>query len=436
MDDNKLIQNLKTLPMYSAAMEKLTIAPRQLDENERTFLLTVAIILMRKYQTNRRLTSFVELAYFIILKYSLSFNDYAPLYDFSVNIGYYPIAQAITEFEKIRMDDIASAIIPVLIDNGYKMGEIIETYGQKYTRKQILSSASKDICYIAPTSFGKSSIILEHIASHWKTFKRVAIIVPTKSLLMQSYRAVRRKGFEAKIIIHDEMYDNEERFVAVLTQERALRMLDKHDIFFDCLYIDEAHLLMERNPRSILLSRLIKLNRQRGEDSEVIYLSPLVTDTNNLKTDALQKMFEQRIRFNIKEPELFEYCTNGTVQKYNRFTDTFFSIGHSESMFNYILQNATEKSFCYLYAPRKIEEFAEEFSQLRATIKKSLALEEVIRNLREYVHDEFYAIDYIKKGIIYLHGKMPDNVKTYLEYKYSQIPELQFIIANKVYWKA
>ena len=432
MDDNRLIQNLKTLPLYSTAMEKLTVAPSQLDENERTFLLTVAIILLRKYERDHRLTSFVELAYFIILKYSLSFNDFAPLYDFSVNIGYYPIAQAITEFEQIQMDNIASAIIPALIDDGYKRESIVETYGQRNTRDQILSSTSKDICYVAPTSFGKSSIILDHIAAHWEAFKRVAVIVPTKSLLMQSYRAVRHKGFDAKIIIHDEMYNNEERFIAVLTQERALRLLDKHDTFFDCLYIDEAHRLLERDPRSILLSRLIRLNRQRSEKSELIYLSPLVTDANNLKTDKSQEIFEQRIRFNIKEPEIFEYCTDGTVQKYNRFTDTFFSVGHSETMFSYIIQNATEKSFCYLYAPRKIEQFAEEFSQLKATIQESPALKEVIRNLKEYVHDEFYAIDYIKKGIIYLHGKMPDNVKEYLEYKYSQIPELQFIIANKV----
>lgn len=432
MDDNKLIQNLRTLPLYNAAMKKLTVAPTQLDENEKTFLLTVAIILLRKYEKDNRLTSFVELAYSIILKYSLSFNDFVPLYDFSVNIGYYPIAQAITDFEQIQIDNIASAIIPTLIDDDYKRESIIETYGQKYTRDQILSSTSKDICYIAPTSFGKSSIILEHIATHWETIKRVAVIVPTKSLLMQSYRAIRRKEFDAKIIIHDEMYNSEERFIAVLTQERALRLLDKHDIFFDCLYIDEAHRLLERDSRSILLSRLIRLNRQRNEETEVIYLSPLVTDTNNLKTDESQEIFEQRIRFNIKEPELYEYCTDGTVQKYNRFIDTFFPIGHSETMFSYILQNATEKSFCYLYAPRKIEQFAEEFSQSITTVQDSPELKEVIKNLKEYVHDEFYAIEYIKKGIIYLHGKMPDNVKEYLEYKYSQIPELQFIIANKV----
>ena len=50
MDDNKLIQNLKTLPLYNAAMEKLTVVPTRLDENEKTFLLTVAIILLKKYE--------------------------------------------------------------------------------------------------------------------------------------------------------------------------------------------------------------------------------------------------------------------------------------------------------------------------------------------------------------------------------------------------
>ena len=432
MDDIRLIQNLKTLPLYSTAMEKLTIAPSQLDENEKTFLLTVAILLLRKYERDNRLTTFVELAYFIILKYSLSFNDFAPLYDFGVNFGYYPIAQAIVELEQIQMDNITSAIIPALIDDSYKRESMVETYEQKLTRDQVLNSTSKDICYIAPTSFGKSNVVLEHIAVHWETFKRVAVIVPTKSLLMQSYRAIRHRGFDAKIIIHDEMYNNEDRFVAVLTQERALRLLDKHNIFFDCLYIDEAHRLMERDSRSILLSRLIRLNRQRSKNSKVIYLSPLVANKDNLKIDESQQIFEQRIRFNIKEPELFEYCTDGKIQKYNRFIDKFFPVGHSETMFSYINQNATEKSFCYLYAPRKIEQFAEEFSQISATIQESPAVKEVIKNLKEYVHDEFYAIEYIKKGIVYLHGKMPDNVKEYLEYKYSQIPELRFIIANKV----
>lgn len=431
MDDNRLIQGLKTLQLYNTVMRKLTVNPANLNENEKAYILTVAVILIRKYEKDHRLTSFIELAYYIILKYSLYCGDLAPLYDFSVNMGYYPIAYAIALIGCAQIDSIEKAIIPDLIVQDYKRGSIIETLEQKNARNKILLSDSNDICYIAPTSFGKSSIIYEHINAHWDTAKRVAVIVPTKSLLMQTYRAIRMEHYETRIIIHDEMYNNEERFIAILTQERALRLLDKNDISFDCLYIDEAHRLLEKDHRSILLSRLIKLNRKRNNNSKVIYLSPLITDTNNIIIQESQVMFEQRIKHNIKEPEYYEYCIGGDVKKYNRFIDSFYVIGKSRDMFDYIYNNATEKTFCYLYSPKKIEQFAEELARKRNNYENP-ALKEVIRNLKEYVHDEFYAIEYLKKGIIYLHGKMPDNIKDYLEYKYYQIPELQYIIANKV----
>ena len=191
-----------------------------------------------------------------------------------------------------------------MIDDGFKKDSIIETYEQNIPENEVLKSDSKDICYIAPTSFGKSSIISEHITANWDNAKRVAVIVPTKSLLMQTYRAIRKKKLDTKIIIHDEMYNNEDRFIAILTQERALRLLDKHSIFFDCMYIDEAHRLFDRDSRAILLSRLIKLNRQRNKDPKIIYLSPLVTNTSNLIIDKSQIIFEQRIRFNIKSQSI------------------------------------------------------------------------------------------------------------------------------------
>lgn len=218
---------------------------------------------------------------------------------------------------------------------------------------RFLTAKVKIYAMLPPLLLVKSSIILDHIATKWSVYKRFAIIVPTKSLLMQTYRAVRDRNFDAKIIIHDEMYNHEERFIAVLTQERALRLLDKHDIFFDCLYIDEAHRLFERDSRSILLSRLIKLNRKRWPNSEIVYLSPLITNVDNLKMDTSQEIFEQRIAFNIKEPEYFEYCTSGVVQKYNRFIDEFFPVDIYINMFAYITLNATKRHFAICMPPEK-----------------------------------------------------------------------------------
>ena len=302
MAKEKSVLNMKSLPVYAAVMKKLTVSPELLTNDEKSYILTCAIILIRKYQNDKRCSTYIDLAYYIILKYSLSFDDYEPLYDFSVNIGFYPIAQAITNDKLISFDNIAFSLIPEQIRTNYERGKITETLEQRTTRDRILSSKSNEISFIAPTSFGKSSIIIEHIIANLTHAKRVAIIVPSKSLLMQTYHAVRKKNINLKILIHDEMFDEEERFIAVFTQERALRLLEKRDIYFDALYIDEAHRLFEGDSRSILLSRLIKLNYVRNRDSRVMYLSPLITDTDNLKLFSEQSISEQRIRFNIKEP--------------------------------------------------------------------------------------------------------------------------------------
>ncbi len=423
MDDIRLVQNLRQLPVYPTVMEKLTVNPLSLSEDEKTYILTCAILLVRKFEKDKRLTSYIELAYYIILKYSLSFNDFEPLYDFSVNMGFYPIAQAITTGNLVKFNSIAFSLIPTQIGAKYERNHLIETLDQHTSRDRIIASKDREISYVAPTSFGKSSIIIDHIIANRTIAKRMAIIVPTKSLLMQTYRAVRKENLGSKILIHDEMFDGEERFIAVFTQERALRLLDKNDIFFDVLYIDEAHRLLERDSRSILLSRLIKLNYIRNANTKVVYLSPLITETDNLKILSQQKIFEQRIAFNIKEPEYFEYRTTGEIYKYNRFIDSFFNIGHSSNMFEYIHRNKTPKTFCYLYSPRKIEQFAEALSKTCEAMELFPGISEIISNLKAYVHDDFYAIEYLQKGIIYLHGKMPDNVKEYLEYKFAQFLE-------------
>lgn len=162
---------------------------------------------------------------------------------------------------------------------------------------------SQEKAFIAPTSFGKSSLIVDYIKNLKKHLK-IAVIVPTKSLLSQTYKMIRDNDFDYKILMHDEMYNNESSFIAVFTQERALRLLAKKDVFFDCLIIDEAHNILNNNLRSILLSRLIKKNKNLNSKTKIIYLTPLINDVDSIKLDNNQKITFNNIPFNIKEPEI------------------------------------------------------------------------------------------------------------------------------------
>lgn len=436
MDYNKIIAKEKRrltgigkIKEFNEVMKKLTIND-ELEFKEKVYILDCAISFIRYFKLDKRYKSYIEFAYYIILKYSIQYNDYRPLYDFSINFGFYPIAKSIIKDKLIDEFTINDCILDLEMDN-YKNDDYIQTYEQKKIKENLLSDKSKEISYIAPTSFGKSSIIVEHIIKNKSVNKKVAIIVPTKSLLMQTYRMVRNIEMNRKIIIHDEMYEGEQEFIAIVTQERALRLLEKCKSF-DILYIDEAHNLFNKDSRNILLSRLIRKNKIMNPNQRVMYLSPLISDSNNLKFESNQEIEEQRINYNVKECEIYEYVLNGKVRKYNRFINKFYKIGEAENIFDYISNYSEEKNFIYLRSPRKIEIFSKRLYQELSDITITPEINELIDELKKFVHDDFYVINLLKKGILYIHGKMPDIIKEYLEYQYKNIGEIKYIVANSV----
>ena len=126
--------------------------------------------------------------------------------------------------------------------------------------------------------------------------------------------------------MHDEMFDDEEEFIAIFTQERALRLLNRKNCAFDVLFIDEAHNILNNDSRSILLSRLIAKNKKLNNNQKVIYLSPLIENIQNVRVSAEQKISSHIIEHNLKEPDLFEFKLDGVVRLYNRFLDEFYTL--------------------------------------------------------------------------------------------------------------
>ena len=431
--EKSALTQLGKIDVFRDLIKKLAIEPASLDDNEKAYLLTCAILFIKHYQNDLRYTSYAEFAYWIILKYGLATNDYKPLYDVATDFGYYPIVNAIQQDRLINMDKVGDILLSIEIDR-YKAEKegYIETLHQFSTKKKIFDEASNEISYVAPTSYGKSSIIVDCIKKFGVKTPKVVIVVPTKSLLMQTYRMIRGADLGRKVIIHDEMYEPNSSFIAVFTQERALRLLSKHPVSFDLFFVDEAHNMFEGDSRSILLSRLLRRNKRRNPAQRIVYLSPLIENSKNLKIDDEQVIKEFKIPFTIKEPDIYEFGHNGKVTLYNRFLNESFEYGHAVNMFQYIFSTSTKKNFLYNYSPRSIERLAKRLNDNLPLNAPSSQIHELIEILKKEVHSRFYVIEYLKKGIIYIHGKLPDLIKEYLEKKFSEITDVRFIIANNV----
>lgn len=411
---------------FSPIFKKL-ILEEQLNNNQKTYILTVALLSLRLYQDDESNKSYLEFAYFIILKYSLTYSDYKPLYDFSADFGFYPITKQILNLDLIE-ENIKDVLTNVQLNN-FRYKSYIETLEQNKLRNS-LGILEKEISITAPTSYGKSELIIEHIKSNLE--RKIAIIVPSKSLLNQTYKNLRKNIDDYKIIYHDEMYDSEREFIAILTQERALRMLENDGLSFDSIYIDEAHNILNRDNRSILLTRLLRINRLRNPENKVVYLSPLIDDSNKLNLFLEQNIVDKRINFNLKQPEYILKSSSNT-QIYNKYSNQFYlKTTDTLDYIEYIKGNLKQKNFIYLRKPKDIEEFVRRICNELPDIEINSELENLIKELEYSIHKEYWMIKLIKKGIIYLHGKMPDILKEYLEYQFKEISALKILVANHV----
>jgi hypothetical protein len=425
------LTRLGHLDEFNETMRKFTINETMTFE-EKSYILSCALIFLQEYQQDNRFKTLLEFAYYIILKYSVHYNDYKPLYDFSTNFGFYPISKFIKENKLINDDNILNELNNIVIDKLYSHNGYIQTLEQSSAQKNILNSDINEISFVAPTSFGKSSLIVSHLTKNLKKSCKIAIIVPTKSLLMQTYKMIKDSNLGVKIIIHEEMFNNEDEFIGILTQERALRLLERYRICFDILYIDEAHNLFSADSRNILLARLLRRNKNLNSNHKVIYLSPLISDSNNLKFGIEEHIYEQRIDFSIKEPEYYEYRLNNDIYMFNRFIGSFYKLGKERNMFEYMKKCFNYKNFIYLYRPKNIEKFSISLYNNLPDSHENNEIKDMINILNKYVHKDFYINKLLSKGILYLHGRLPDHIKEYLEYKYKTISNLKYLVANNV----
>lgn len=417
---------------FSEIIEKIT-KNQKLTNREYSYILSLSTIFYDEYQRKEK-KGYLEFSYFLILNYSIMTNDYNPLLMFSINNGLYPIAKSIFCKRQMNVQDI---LFNKEIDF-YKKNNIYELKKQYETRKALIESTAQNRAYIAPTSYGKSTAIIDDIYNH--QLPKIGIIVPKKALIWQTFRNIKKiaKCLKYKVLMHDTDYLNEDNVICIFTQERAIRLIQDNDFSFDTLYIDEAHNLFEKDDRNILLARLIKLNKKLNPNQRVVYLSPLVKDANDLVFSNNEFVEMQKIDFNIKEPTVKLFNRNKQVEVYNRFVDKYYLINETYSSYKeYIQKNLGGKNLFYFNKPKDIEMFAQ---KILSDIKEGeILLSELSNNdeifefsamVSKYVDKDYFLVELIKYGIVFIHGKMPDLIKDYVISKFTSIKEMRILISN------
>ncbi len=423
---------------FLSLYERLILGDTTLTNDEKFFLLKIAI-----YFLNSKDENIERLGYRIILRYSNMYSDYVPLHDVALSRDYIPVAKFIERkyFNENGRRESFSRLFVEAYEEGFKIEgdsqHIYRSVGQIILNA--FSGKEENIAVVAPTSYGKSEMIIKKIQNSFG--KKVCVIVPSKALLAQTKRLLLKneaiKQNFRKIITHPDMYrEEDENFLAVLTQERLLRLLQKHkDLALDLVLVDEAHNILEDTERAHLLAQVLLIVQNRNRNFVVNFFTPFLVDVDSLKIrNHTIEIAGLPVKEFMKIERFFAFDLDAkNMYLYDQFLDRTFSIDVDRRIgtdMGFIFAHKSPKNIIYLNRPMAVERFALDAAQHRDDRPLTPEIEKIIESIGEFIHPEYNLIKCIKNGVLFHHGGIPDIVRLYVEEIYSKYSDFEFIVTT------
>lgn len=408
------------------------IIGKKLNQKQYETLLAIAICF-----TNADDINVQQWGYRIVVEYCNQTQDYMPLYEIAINKGLYPVSKFI---ERHYIDDDQRNFFTEWNDaftEQYISGDICRSEQQDALIKFFEKKYNNTISISAPTSYGKSELILSTIKEY--KGRKICVLTSTKALLTQTKKRIQQisKGIFPKVVVHPEMYNSKDvSCLAVLTQERLLRVLKKDPaLAFDCIIVDEAHEILENNARSRILADVIIVAQKRNPDVAFKFLTPFLADSKNLKIRYTTYDIEGfKVSEYIKTEKYYLYdLKNHTGLKfYDQFLNKFLPISGDENLGfeeNVVKKYSAEKNIIYLNKPLDIEKFALDLAAVLPEVKSEI-IQRACDNIAEYLQPQYNLITCLRKGIIYHHGSVPDAIRIYIEDLYKENEAIKYVITS------
>lgn len=410
------------------------IETQELDEKELYDLLRFADILSRSEIDEAK-----NKAYKIISLLFDKYNDNALLQTFAnsimVKLGNFP---ALGFIEKLSNTE-SKLPYEVLYEKSLKEvfqkishSEFIFTDSQ-YRIFEALKN-SNHFSFSGPTSLGKSFIInafIRHLITEHRGTDNLVILVPSRALINQTVNKLKQEFKDVEnytILAHPSvpiMFRNENsQYIFVFTPERLIAYLSKiENPKIDYLFVDEAHKVIAiKDTRSPLYYHAI-LQAER-KSIKLFFASPNV-ENPEIFLQLFEKSQDEKIVIKSSPVAQNRYFLDLIENKCLMFSDLNkdykLDVNFSNNDFFYWLKKLGDKDKNIIYCNSKADtiSYALEFSK-NLPMKKSNNLESVQELIKEYLHDKYYLIDCLDKGIAFHFGNLPQLIREKIEWLFEK----------------
>jgi hypothetical protein len=302
-------------------------------------------------------------------------------------------------------------------------------------------ASDEDVITSAPTSTGKTHIILRHLVLRLiKSDGAFAVVVvPTRALISEIakkiYEIAKSNQYEKKVEICTVPKEGpfEDRTFFVMTQERLFEILQAGDLYFDYLFVDEAHNISDKN-RGVLLHLTLQ-KMLEGSNPQIIISMPSQQYQNAFDSVFDGVRFEKQITEHTpvakiimpvelkgRKIQITRINNNNSVSINKGFTgrklsSNVYRLGKNES--NIVYQNKT--NYC--------ENVALEIAELIDGEKELQSLDDAADYVERFLHPDFSLAYCLRKGVAFHYGPLPGVIRGLVE-DLARNEEIDFVVCT------
>lgn len=296
----------------------------------------------------------------------------------------------------------------------------------------------------APTSSGKSFIVLKWIINNLELKNndkvKIGIIVPTRALINQYARDIKKELENNLSQVYIETMPfrngnifNKRKVICIFTQERMSAFLSRNvSEKFKILFVDEAQKIGD-NQRGVLLETIIE--KIKNNSTKIVFASPYVKNpeevfigTNILKSELMpinQNFFkiDQRPGNRSLWDVFLIYNQNpiqiATIQLDKKIEGTSNPV--KLATFVDLIMDTDSNNLIFANDGKEAEDTAEQLYQKSDyNVEDNKEIQKLIKLCEEVVNKKFILIKYLRKGIAFHYGSMPQLIRIKIEDLFNQ----------------
>lgn len=309
--------------------------------------------------------------------------------DLIESAGFYPYLEI--EKGKLILKNTAG-----LIRKEFHKSDNLEKYFHEEQRilSEILK-CEKNLIVSAPTSFGKSLLIEEIVASN--KYQNIVVIQPTLALLDETRKKLKKYKNNYKIIVRTSQRPSEEKGnLFLLTAERVMEYPDLPHI--DFFVIDEFYKLSAKrdDERSDVLNNAFNLLISKHK-SKFYLLGPNI--------DGISEGFAEKYNAEFYKTN-YSLVDNRVIDIYSNYQSQFGDKGtkkkfKEEKLFELLLELKNEQTIIYCSSPARVRYLSTKFHDYLANKNTKIYTEKlsIIEWIKENVSESWSVIDCLNYGI-------------------------------------